>query len=98
MRKIPPLALPFLLCRRFPRSLSRPQTLMRASSSPRHPPESNVQTEAEIRQISHGPMNFDAASGARDFAGAEKIANDIRMAFPPKNRFSCTLTVLGIGS
>ena len=43
----------------------------------------NVQSEAEYAKFHLKLMDLDAACGARDLAGAEKIATEIRAAFPP---------------
>lgn len=44
----------------------------------------NVQSEAEYVKFHFKLMDLYAACGAKDFAGAEKIADEIRAAFPPK--------------
>ncbi len=43
----------------------------------------NVQTEAAYVKFHSKLLDLDAACGARDFAGAEKIAAEILAAFPP---------------
>jgi hypothetical protein len=43
-----------------------------------------IQTEAEYKKLHFKLMDLNAACGASDFVGAEKIAADIRAAFPPK--------------
>jgi len=45
--------------------------------------EANNKTEADYAKFHFKHMDLDAACGARDFAGAEKIANDIKAAFQP---------------
>jgi hypothetical protein len=43
-----------------------------------------IQSEAEYIKFHSKLLDLDAACGARDFVGAEKIAADIRAAFPAK--------------
>lgn len=43
----------------------------------------NVRSEAEYAKFHFKLMDLNAACGMRDFAGAEKIAADIRASFPP---------------
>ena len=45
--------------------------------------EANIKTEAEYAKFHFKLMDLDAACGARDFIGAEKIANDIKAAYRP---------------
>jgi hypothetical protein len=42
----------------------------------------NVRSEKEYAKFHLRLMDLDAACGARDFAGAEKISADIKAAFP----------------
>jgi len=41
-----------------------------------------MMTEADYAKFHSKQMDLTAACGARDFVGAEKIANDIKAAFP----------------
>ncbi len=43
----------------------------------------NVKSEADYVKFHSRLLDLDAACGARDFAGADKIAADILAAFPP---------------
>jgi hypothetical protein len=83
--KISPLALPFLALLSLP-ALAEPPADIDAciKLSAETARTANVRTEAEYFKFHMVLMNLDAACGAGDFAGAEKIANDIRAAFPPK--------------
>ncbi len=43
----------------------------------------NIRTEADYAKFHFKLLNLDAACGARDFVGAEKIAQEIKETFPP---------------
>jgi hypothetical protein len=83
--KISPLALFFLIASPF-HALAEPPADIDAciKLSAETTKAANIQSEADYVKFHFKLLDLDAACGARDFAGAEKIANDIRAAFPTK--------------
>jgi len=83
MLKISSLALPFLAAMALPARAEPPADIdacIKLSAETTR--AAKIQSQAEYIKFHFKILNLDAACGARDFVGAEKIAREIRAAFP----------------
>jgi hypothetical protein len=78
-----PLAFAFLTALAVP-ALSEPPKDLDACAklSAQTAKDAKIKTEADYVKFHFKLMDLQAACGARDFVGAEKIANDIKAAYP----------------
>jgi len=85
MLKISSLALAFLPALASPVLAEPPADLDAcAKLSGQTAKDANVKTEADYIKFHSKLLDLYAACGAKDFVGAEKLANEIRAAYPPK--------------
>jgi hypothetical protein len=83
VHKISPLAFAFLTALASPARAEPPADLDAcAKLSAQTAKEANIKTEADYVKFHFKFLDLEAACGARDFVGAEKIANDIKAAYP----------------
>lgn len=83
MLKISPLAFGFLTALAVPVLAEPPADLDACLKlSAQTVKDANIKTEAEYAKFHFKLLDLEAACGARDFVGAEKIANDIKAAYP----------------
>lgn len=84
MLKISPLAVLFLAAATVPVRAEPPADIDACIAlSAETTRAANIQTEADYAKFHFKLLSLDAACGARDFVGAEKIAQEIKETFPP---------------